>query len=490
MSKDIEVIKGNQDEGNKITKRSQDEGNKITKRSQDEGNKITKGSQDREQKEKQEKTLIISAKALLAKDFPEPKWIVQDILPEGTLSILTARPKAGKTFLALQLAVSIALGRNFLLKRTEKKNILFLSYELNARQVKNRLSLLLERFGVSPEQVINWSFKRFPILFSFAGRLKGLEGLKSLLEKLEKTKKVKFDLVFVDTYVLFKDLNKQAKRENKTAYEFESEYLAELRKFCEEKNISIVLIYHNRKKQAVSGDITEEVMGSTGITGAVNNLLLLERKTGEKEAHLKVTGHDIEEQDIELTFDKGFFKLRTIRDKEQEIIELVTNYLKQIGQANQSSIRDYLKNKGYRSVHEIKDILDKYSQENPNTPTYWYCVRKKREGGGTSLKVYSLNPPSNFEQGSLLQEEQEDDLQERRNLIERVESLISEGVISLDDFPEKIEEYGVYNFKSLVNKALDLPLDVFREFVERLESYSQEQEYNFDIDDEDYDFEF
>jgi hypothetical protein len=44
-----------------------------------------------------------TARELLGTKFPEPRWIVPDILPEG-LTPLAGRPKVGKSWLALQIA--------------------------------------------------------------------------------------------------------------------------------------------------------------------------------------------------------------------------------------------------------------------------------------------------------------------------------------------------------------------------------------------------
>ncbi len=428
--------------------------------------------------------LIISASKLLQKEFPEPKFVVEGILPEGSLSLLTARPKAGKTYLALQMAISIALGRPFLLKKTTQVPVLFLSYELNARQVKKRLQHILDSLvsDIPPEYL---STSKFPLFFSFASRLsekgiKGIEGLKAVVKGLE-SRGVKVRVIFIDTYVLFKTIEDESKSSKKSVYELESEYLAELRHFCEEEKISVVLIHHNRKKQAISGDVIEEIMGSTGIAGAVNNLFLLERKTGSKEAHLKVAGHDIEEQDIELTFDNGIFRLRTLEDKEREIIEAVVNYLQRVGQANQSAIIDYLKKKGFRSVHEVKDILDKFSQENQNFPTFWYVESRKREGGGRHLKIYSLSQIQKMEQKELFI----DDSQRRKELLERVEALIESGFIGANEFPEHLENYGVYDFKTLVEKIEEISISDLEEYVKRLEEccnlFDPDEDYNFDF---------
>ena len=347
------------------------------------------------------RSLILSAEELLESEFPEPKWIVEGIIPEASLCLLSARPKAGKTSLAIQMAVATVSGRMFFMKRTKETPVLFLSYEIDQRQFKKRLLGALEYLGV-PREDINGGF-----FLSFASR-KGIDSLDEILSEIKNKYGVEVGLIIIDTYVLFRDISEQARKSKKTVYEVESEYLAKLREFCRDKRLSILLIYHNRKKQVIAGDITEEVMGSTGITGGVNNLLILDRKTGSREAKLMITGHDVEEQEIELTFERGFFRLRSMTDREQEIVELIVGYLKKMGQANQSSIIDYLKRKGYKSVGEIKDILDKYSQENEMTETYWYFSKKKREGGGTAMKIYSLNPPPEVQQESLF-EEQEDE---------------------------------------------------------------------------------
>ena len=344
--------------------------------------------------------LVISAEEFLETEFPEPQWIVEGVVPEGSLCLLSARPKAGKTSLSIQMTVAVASGRLFLMKKTKKVPVLFLSYELNQRQFKKRLLGALEYLGVSPNEI------KGNVFLSFAGR-RGVDSLREGVSEIKDRYAVDVKLVFIDTYVLFRDISENARKSKKTIYEIESEYLAGLRDYCEDSGVSVVLIYHNRKKQVIGGDITEEVMGSTGITGGVNNLLVLDRKTGSKEARLTITGHDVWEQEIELTFENGFFRLRSMTDREQEIVELIVNYLRKMGQANQSSIIDYLKRRGYKSVGEIKDILDKYSQENETTETYWYFFKKKREGGGTAMKIYFLNPPPEIQQ-EIFFEEQED----------------------------------------------------------------------------------
>jgi hypothetical protein len=63
-----------------------------------------------------------------------------------------------------------------------------------------------------------------------------------------------------------------------------------------------VAIHHLRKTCAV--DVLDEITGSTGVSGAVDGMLILKRERGQHEASLFVTGREIEqEQQLALTFD-------------------------------------------------------------------------------------------------------------------------------------------------------------------------------------------
>lgn len=60
-----------------------------------------------------EKLGVQTAITLFDKEIPPMKWIAVDFLGEG-VTILSARPKAGKTLLALQLAIAVAKGEALL----------------------------------------------------------------------------------------------------------------------------------------------------------------------------------------------------------------------------------------------------------------------------------------------------------------------------------------------------------------------------------------
>ena len=44
------------------------------------------------------------------KDFPPPEWLIEDVVPKGALVVVYGPPGAGKTFIAMSMAMSIATG--------------------------------------------------------------------------------------------------------------------------------------------------------------------------------------------------------------------------------------------------------------------------------------------------------------------------------------------------------------------------------------------
>jgi hypothetical protein len=71
-------------------------------------------------------------------------WIVENLIREGDQVVLSGPPKSGKTILALQLALDVALGNPYFLiperyKIPEKKRVLFLSLEMRQRAISRRV---------------------------------------------------------------------------------------------------------------------------------------------------------------------------------------------------------------------------------------------------------------------------------------------------------------------------------------------------------------
>ena len=129
----------------------------------------------------------ITAEDLEQKDFPEIKWAVPNLLPEG-LTILAGRPKRGKSWLGLGLALAVASGGKALgTIDVEKGNALYLALEDNERRLKNRLACLKEPSLKLPPQ-LHLVTNFLPL------QMGGLQTLTDWLDKHPKTR-----LVVIDT---------------------------------------------------------------------------------------------------------------------------------------------------------------------------------------------------------------------------------------------------------------------------------------------------
>jgi hypothetical protein len=102
-------------------------------------------------------------------------------------------------------------------------------------------------------------------------------------------------LVVIDTLAKVRD----AKGYDQSNYEADYAAVSELKALADEHGVAIVLVHHQRKMEA--DDPVDTVSGTTGLTGAVDTVLVLYRK-GEGTV-LYGRGRDIEEIEKAVRFD-------------------------------------------------------------------------------------------------------------------------------------------------------------------------------------------
>ena len=83
----------------------------------------------------------------MRKNSTKKDFIVDNLMKSNGLYCLVARPKVGKSLLALQLANSIATGTNFLGFRTSPSPVLYISTEMNFSQILDRIDKMNLQFA-------------------------------------------------------------------------------------------------------------------------------------------------------------------------------------------------------------------------------------------------------------------------------------------------------------------------------------------------------
>ena len=93
----------------------------------------------------------VDALDLLANPPPRPAVIIEGVLNYGEKMLLGGASKVGKTWLALDAAVSVACGVPWLGYQTQKARVLFVNLELADWAIASRVRLICEQKGVTLE---------------------------------------------------------------------------------------------------------------------------------------------------------------------------------------------------------------------------------------------------------------------------------------------------------------------------------------------------
>lgn len=273
-----------------------------------------------------------SAAELLAMHFPDPAWAVHGLLPEG-LSILAGKPKLGKSWLALQLAVAVASGTPILGdRRVEQGAVLYLALEDTDRRLQSRMEKVLGGSAAPPGFFYeNW-WERM--------NLGGASELKRWLASQEKPR-----LVIVDTLACARSVSAP------TGSQYEDDYRAtqEFKQIADEFGIAVLLVHHVRKMGAE--DPFDTVAGTVGLTGAADAILLLQRERNRNYGKLAVTGRDVEELALDLQWnpEAGLWTVTDgpvepqISDERRGILEILAGATAPMGPKEVASAldRDY-----------------------------------------------------------------------------------------------------------------------------------------------------
>lgn len=225
---------------------------------------------------------FISAADLLKKQFAPVQWAVDGILPEGAF-VLGGRPKMGKSWLALSIALAVATGGKALGRAAVTQgDALVLALEDNERRLQERLRILLGGDAVDVSRLT---------LRTDCPRLDkgGALVVQNWLESHPGAR-----LVVVDTLAKVKP----RRRPGGDAYADDYDAVQPLTDLAKHYRVTLLIVTHLRKL-GVNEDIFDAITGTLGGQGGVDGSLVLARERGRAEAVLHVTGRDLP-QDLEL----------------------------------------------------------------------------------------------------------------------------------------------------------------------------------------------
>jgi hypothetical protein len=213
-------------------------------------------------------------------DFPDPVWVVPDIIPAGLVTI-GGRPKIGKSWLALQIACAVGTGGRVFGQQVSQGKVLYLALEDSPRRLKMRA------------QKQHWPAEA-DVTFDTEWPTLGQGGTTALRERIEQGG---YTLVIVDTLTrVLGGADQMDLAETSLA-------IGELQRLTQELDVTVLLLDHHRKPNGLNPDPVDDLFGSTGKAQPLDGVCGLYRQRGKKDALLRVTGRDVEEADLPLVFD-------------------------------------------------------------------------------------------------------------------------------------------------------------------------------------------
>lgn len=261
---------------------------------------------------------------LLKHEFPPVPWIVPGLITTG-LVILLGAPKLGKSWIALQIGIGVALGDYVLGSiKVDRYHVLILALE----DIPRRLQTRLQKLGA--DNVDNLAIAtEWPA---------GAEGLRWLVSYIENSPEIK--LCVIDTWARF------LPTQDGNDYGEVTRAAAKLKEVADRHDVAIVAIHHTRKGGA--DDFVESALGSTGLTAVADTTMVLRRGRGNRDATLSITGRDVEEQEYAVSFnpETGAWTLSgTVKEVQES--------------TSRQQIYDLLRDEGAQGPKAIADALGK-----------------------------------------------------------------------------------------------------------------------------------
>ena len=227
------------------------------------------------------KLVAVDGESLWDMEFAARRFCIRGLLPQG-LCVLGGAPKIGKSWLVLDWCIRIARGDAVWGMEVNQGTTLYLCLEDTLQRVQHRV------YCMSEEGTPNAYFA------TAVGTL--ADDLESQISS--------FLLLHPDTVLIVVDTFQMVRgNANEPSYGGDYQDMQKLKRIADTHNITVLLVHHLRKQG--DRDPVNRLSGTTGISGAVDAVFVLDRKERAQNAALLVcTGRDVEYRELELRFSR------------------------------------------------------------------------------------------------------------------------------------------------------------------------------------------
>src|SRR5690625_5149651 len=226
-------------------------------------------------------------------EFQPLAWHVPGLIPEG-VTMLAGAPKAGKSWMSLDIALAVASGGDALGKIPvgDPRPVLLLALEDGDRRLQARARELLTDAAPIPSR-LQYMTRIEPGMV--------LETIAAWIETLDPDDK---PLIILDT--LGKAMPRAAFGE--TQYDRDYRLGSALKRVSDDRpGTALIVVHHTRKSS--SDDFLHDASGTHALTGSVDTIIIADRPRNQPHALLKTTGRETPEGEYALTAESGHWSL-------------------------------------------------------------------------------------------------------------------------------------------------------------------------------------
>lgn len=308
---------------------------------------------------------------LMSEKFPEQVYLVDRIIPDSAITIMSGASRAFKTYTLLETAIAVASGKKLFGQfETQLVGVLIIDEENGDRLLQKRLKQL----GADDS---------LPIHFS------SLQGFtledKKIKEILNYCVNNSIGLVIIDSLIRIHGSDENSSRDM-------SKVFKQLRQFTEE-GIALLVTQHNRKQGNFNTGAGNEMRGSSDILAAVDSHIGVVRKNKlylQFDQSKQRYDLELDPFEVKVTVDNDNFSfeyLGTINsriDQTDILRTAVISLLKEVGPLSQTDIEVRLRKLEINTnEHKLRALLKRWVAEELLLPPI--------KGSVGNTKLYKLN---------------------------------------------------------------------------------------------------
>lgn len=256
------------------------------------------------------------------------QFLIDRWIPFSHLTLLAAHGGAGKSIFALQAAMSLSLGIEFMGKKTRKSRVLFFSAEDSSQIIRSRLARILQHMKLNPSQVAE-NLKIIdatgnPVLYAEHNEKGVKKGLVTYLyHELQKmVESVSVDLLIIDNASDTFDANENERSRVRG-------FIRSLIKISQTRKMAVLLLAHIDKQTAKGDNNTEGYSGSTAWHNSARSRIFL-AKVNDKLLTVKhqKSNHGMLAEDTLMTWTSEGLLYSVARPSNESILETVVSLIK------------------------------------------------------------------------------------------------------------------------------------------------------------------